>query len=71
MEERVSDPQFSWREMAQLFGGIAVAAIIQSAFITDDLHAFEGWWIFNSLFGLVYAALGGGIYRTFTRRVGT
>jgi hypothetical protein len=64
----MSAGQLDWREMAQLLGGIALVAFIQTGLMFHDARDFIGSWIIVALFGAIYAVIDGATWIMFERR---
>jgi hypothetical protein len=60
--------RFNWKEMAQLVGGIAAVALIQVGLLFPDTRDFIGSWVVMTLFGVIYAVIGGVTTSRFEKR---
>ena len=60
--------RFNWKEIAQLLGGVAVVALLQVGLLFPDTRDFMGSWFVMTLFGVIYAVIGGITTSTFEKR---
>jgi hypothetical protein len=60
--------RFNWKEIAQLIGGIAVVALVQVGLGFPDSRDFIGSWVVMTLFGVIYAVIGGVTTSAFEKR---
>ena len=60
--------RFNWKEMAQLVGGIAAVALLQVGLLFPDTRDFIGSWAIMTLFGVIYAVIGGVTTSRFEKR---
>ena len=60
----------NWKEMAQLLGGIALVALIQTGLMFPDSHDFIGTWVIVAFFGAIYAIVGTTTWIMFAKRRG-
>jgi len=60
--------RFNWKEMAQLVGGIAIVALLQVGLLFPDTRDFVGSWVVMTLFGVIYAVVGGVTTSRFEKR---
>ncbi len=60
--------RFNWKEIAQLIGGIAVVALVQVGLVFPDSRDFIGSWVVMTLFGVIYAVIGGVTTSAFEKR---
>jgi len=51
--------RFNWKEMAQFVGGVAIVALLQVGLLFPDTRDFIGSWVVMTLFGVIYAVIGG------------
>ena len=51
--------RFNRKEMLQLVGGIALVALVQTALLFPDTRDFIGTWLMLTVFGGIYAVIGG------------
>jgi hypothetical protein len=60
--------RFNWKELAQLLGGIAIVALLQVGLLFPDTRDFIGSWVVLTLFGVIYAVIGGVTTSAFEKR---
>ena len=60
--------RFNWKEIAQLVGGIALIALLQVGLLFPETRDFIGSWVVMTLFGVIYAVIGGVTTSRFDKR---
>jgi|SRR5689334_10157100 hypothetical protein len=60
--------RFNWKEITQLLGGVAVVALLQVGLLFLDTRDFVGSWVVMTLFGVIYAVIGGVTTSAFEKR---
>ena len=60
--------RLNWKEISQIVGGIAAVALVQVGLLFPDTQDFIGSWVVMTLFGAIYAVIGGVTTSAFEKR---